>query len=170
MLWMVFYRFDKLTMHPLIRNRKSEPLEQIHYIFKELLLERNDSYKAAEFLDRHLRGNYVLNINKEIYVFRNSTGFKPLFLGKDENELFFILLSENYLENFFHLKLKEINPGQLIRLSLKYGMDILTQLDKNRILMDPFEFIRESHVSSIFNNKSIYSIRKNIGNTQAQFL
>jgi len=43
-------------------------------------------------------------------------------------------------------------------------------LDKNRILMDPFEFIRESHVSSIFNEKSIYSIRKNIGKVQAQHL
>ena len=165
-----FIDLDKLTTHPLIRNRNSEPLEQIHYIFKELLLAQKDPYKAAEFLDRHLRGNYVININKEIYVFRNSTGFKPLFLGKDENELFFMVTSENYLESFFHLKLKEINPGQLIRLSPKYGMDILTQLDKNRILMDPFEFIRESHVSSIFNNKSIYSIRKNIGNIQAQYL
>jgi amidophosphoribosyltransferase len=131
---------------------------------------QKDPYKAAEFLDRHLRGNYVININREIYVFRNSTGFKPLFLGKDENELLFMVTSENYLESFFHLKLTEINPGQLIRLSPKHGMDILTQLDKNRILMDPFEFIRESHVSSIFNNKSIYSIRKNIGNIQAQYL
>jgi amidophosphoribosyltransferase len=165
-----FIDLDKLTTHPLIRNKKSEPLEQIHYIFKELLVAQKDPYKAAEFLDRHLRGNYVININREIYVFRNSTGFKPLFLGKDENELLFMVTSENYLESFFHLKLTEINPGQLIRLSPKYGMDILTQLDKNRILMDPFEFIRESHVSSIFNNKSIYSIRKNIGNIQAQYL
>ena len=165
-----FIDLDKLTTHPLIRNRKSEPLKQIHYIFKELLLAQKDPYKAAEFLDRHLRGNYVININNEIYVFRNSTGFKPLFLGWDENELFFMVTSENYLESFFHLKLKEINPGQLIRLSPKYGMDILTQLDKNRILMDPFEFIRESHVSSIFDNRSIYSIRKNIGNIQAQYL
>jgi amidophosphoribosyltransferase len=36
--------------------------------------------------------------------------------------------------------------------------------------MDPFEFIRESHVSSTFNDKSIYSIRKNIGKVQAQHL
>jgi len=36
--------------------------------------------------------------------------------------------------------------------------------------MDPFEFIRESHVTSLFNNKSIYEIRKNIGREQADFL
>jgi amidophosphoribosyltransferase len=100
-----FIDLDKLTTHPLIRNKKSEPLEQIHYIFKELLVAQKDPYKAAEFLDRHLRGNYVININREIYVFRNSTGFKPLFLGKDEKELLFMVTSENYLESFFPLKI-----------------------------------------------------------------
>ena len=70
---------------------------------------------------------------------------------------------------FIVLKLRETNPGQLIRIDSKNGMDILTQLDRNRILIDPFEFIRESHASSIFNNRSIYSIRKNIGKLQAEF-
>ena len=99
------------------------------------------------------------------------TGFKPLFIGEDKREQFFIAVSENYIENFFYgLKLRETNPGQLISIDLKNGIKILTQLDRNRILMDPFEFMRESHVSSIFNNKSIYTIRKNIGKLQAEFL
>lgn len=166
-----FIDLDKLLSHPLMKRKNFEPLNQVHFIFKDLLIMRKDPYKAAEFLDRHLRGNYVINIDNEIYIFRNSTGFKPLFLGKDESHNDFIVTSENYIESFFpFINLKEINPGQLIRINSNYGMDILTQLDKNRILMDPFEFIRESHVSSIFNNKSIYSIRKNIGNAQAQFL
>jgi amidophosphoribosyltransferase len=38
------------------------------------------------------------------------------------------------------------------------------------MLMDPFEFIRESHVTSTFNNKSIYTIRRNIGKAQANYL
>jgi amidophosphoribosyltransferase len=166
-----FIDLDKLLTHPLMKRKNFEPLNQIHYIFRELLIEREDPYKAAEFLDRHLRGNYVINIENEIYVFRNSTGFKPLFLGKDKNQNDFVITSENYIGSFFPLlNLTEINPGQLIRINPKYGIDILTQLDKNRILMDPFEFIRESHVSSVFNDKSIYSIRKNIGNVQGQFL
>ena len=166
-----FIDLDKLLTHPLMKRRSFEPLNQIHHIFRELLIVRKDPYKAAEFLDRHLRGNYVINIENEIYVFRNSTGFKPLFIGKDKSQNDFIITSENYIGSFFPLlNLEEINPGQLIRINSKHGMDILTQLDKNRILMDPFEFIRESHVSSVFNDKSIYSIRKNIGNVQAQFL
>jgi amidophosphoribosyltransferase len=167
-----FIDMDKLSTHPLIKDNKNiEPIYQIYFIFKELLVERNDFYKAAEFLDRHLRGNLIINLNNIIYVFRNSTGFKPLFIGEDKREQFFIAISENYIENFFNgLKLREINPGQLISIDLKNGIKVLTQLDRNRILMDPFEFIRESHVSSIFNNKSIYTIRKNIGKLQAEFL
>jgi amidophosphoribosyltransferase len=167
-----FIDMDKLSTHPLIKNNTNiEPIYQIYFIFKEYLLERNDPYKAAEFLDRHLRGNFVINLNDTIYIFRNSTGFKPLFIGEDKREQFFIAVSENYIENFFYgLKLRETNPGQLISIDLKKGIKVLTQLDRNRILMDPFEFMRESHVSSIFNNKSIYTIRKNIGKLQAEFL
>lgn len=167
-----FIDLDKLSSHPLNRNKvATEPLDQVYYIYKELLLSRKDPYKAAEFLDRHLRGNYIVNIKNKIFIFRNSTGFKPLFVGKDDTKQFFLVASENYIESFFdRLKLLEIPPGQLICIDPNHGMDVLIQLDKNRILMDPFEFIRESHVSSIFNNKSIYSIRKNIGRVQAEFL
>jgi amidophosphoribosyltransferase len=166
-----FIDIDKLPTHPLIKNKKNiEPLYQIYFIFKELL-ESDNPYRAAEFLDRHLRGNYATNINDKIYVFRNSTGFKPLFIGESKREQFYITISENYIENFFDgLKLRHINPGQLTSIDLKDGIKILTQLDRNRILMDPFEFLRESHVSSIFNDKSIYTIRKNIGKLQAEFL
>ena len=37
-----------------------------------------------------------------------------------------------------------------------------TQHSPNMVV-DPFEFIRESNVASIVNGKSIYEIRKNIG-------
>ena len=167
-----FIDIDKLSTHPLIKNNINiEPIHQIYFIFTGLLIERNDPYKAAEFLDRHLRGNLILSLNDILYVFRNSTGFKPLFIGEDKKEQYVITASENYIENFFNgLKLRETNPGQLISIDLKNGIKSLTQLDRNRILLDPFEFMRESHVSSIFNNKSIYTIRKNIGKLQAEFL
>ena len=44
-----FIDLDKLTTHPLIRNRNSEPLEQIHYIFKELLLAQKILIKQLNF-------------------------------------------------------------------------------------------------------------------------
>ncbi len=167
-----FFDIDKLSIHPLIKNKKNiDPLHQVYFIFRELLITRKDPYKTAEFLDRHLRGNFVAGINNKIYIFRNSTGFKPIFIGESKQEKYFVTVSENYVENFFNgLKMREINPGELISIDSKDGIIKLAQLDRNRILMDPFEFIRESHVSSLFNNRSIYSIRKNIGRAQAEFL
>lgn len=167
-----FIDFDKLSSHPLIQDKKNiEHIYQIYFIFKELLMNRKDPFRAAEFLDRHLRGNYVINLKGKIYIFRNSTGFKPLFIGNEKGENFVMVFSENYPENFFSLlNLKEIEPGSLISMDNKNGINIISKLDKNRTLMDPFEFIRESHVSSIFNNKSIYSIRKEIGKLQGEFL
>ena len=44
-----FIDLDKLTTHPLIRNKNSEPLEQIHYIFKELLLAKKILIKQLNF-------------------------------------------------------------------------------------------------------------------------
>lgn len=167
-----FIDLDKLSTHPLVKSDKDiDHIYQIYFIFIELLLKRSDPYKAAEFLDRHLRGNMVINLDDVLYIYRNSTGFKPLFVGGDKREQFSIVISENYVENFFNdLRLREINPGQLISIDLRNGVRLLTQLDRNRILMDPFEFIRDSHASSIFNNMSLYSIRKNIGKLQADFL
>ncbi len=65
-----FIDMDKLSTHPLIKNNKNiEPIYQIYFIFKEILLERNDPYKAAEFLDRHLRGNLIISLNNTIICF-----------------------------------------------------------------------------------------------------
>ena len=49
----------------------------------------------------------IINLKDKLYVYRNSTGFKPLFIGEDKTEQFSIAISENYVENFFYsLKIK----------------------------------------------------------------
>jgi amidophosphoribosyltransferase len=50
------------------------------------------------------------------------------------------------------------------------GLEVLTNESGIRLMMDPFEFIRESNVVATVNGKSIYQIRKNIGREQANFL
>ena len=64
----------------------------------------------------------------------------------------------------------DIPAGQLTKLSLKKELEILTNLTGGRLMMDPFEFIRESHVAAVINGKSVYAIRKNIGREQANLL
>ena len=167
-----FVDTEKLHLHPNIgRARHSDSLFKIYYIFTYLLIERKNPELAAEFLDRHLRGNLIMKVNEEIYAYRNSSGFKPLVIATNSDKTLYIIASENSLStSFMDMKFNDIRAGQLIKLSLQKGLEILTNLPGGKLMMDPFEFIRESHVAAVINGKSIYSIRKNIGKEQANFL
>lgn len=163
---------EKLYLHPYIGSAKDgDPLFQIYSIFIRLIEERKDNSRAAEFLDRHLRGNLILKVKDSIFVFRNSTGFKPLIMALAPNEGLVIFSSENSLQiSFSNFTYTDVKMGQLLKITGKNFIQELTILDSNKMLMDPFEFIRESHVTSTFNNKSIYTIRRNIGKVQATYL
>jgi len=167
-----FVDTEKLHLHPLVGGAKeSDSLYKIYHIFTNLLIERSQPERAAEFLDRHLRGNLIIKIEDDIYAFRNSSGFKPLAIGSNNSKTLGIVASENSLyTSLIDMKFSDVRAGALIALHKGGIEEILTNLPRETILMDPFEFIRESHVTSIFNNKSIYEIRKNIGREQADFL
>jgi amidophosphoribosyltransferase len=167
-----FVDTEKLHLHPLVGEvKESDSLHKIYHIFKNLLIERSQPERAAEFLDRHLRGNLIIKIGDDIYAFRNSSGFKPLVFASNNSKTMSIVASENSLHtSLIDLKFSDVRAGSLIALYRGGIKEILTNLPRETILMDPFEFIRESHVTSLFNNKSIYEIRKNIGREQADFL
>lgn len=163
---------EKLDLHPYIGSAKdADPLFQIYSIFIKLVNEKKDNSRAAEFLDRHLRGNLILKVNDSIFVFRNSTGFKPLIMALAPNDDLVIFSSENSLKtSFSNFKYTDVKMGQLLKITAQNHIQELTSLENNKMLMDPFEFIRESHVTTTFNNKSIYTIRRNIGKVQANYL
>jgi amidophosphoribosyltransferase len=163
---------EKLYLHPMVGGaRDSDPLYQIYCIFKILLIKNRDPPKATDFLDRHLRGNMLVRVDGNIYAYRNSTGFKPLVFGSNKKETLHVIASENSLRiSFIDLTFRDVVPGELLKLDRKSGpVTLTTQLSPNMVV-DPFEFIRESNVASIVNGKSIYEIRKNIGREQSKFL
>jgi amidophosphoribosyltransferase len=163
---------DKLYLHPYIENAKDkDSLFKICYIFKKLLLERGNPERACEFLDRHLRGNLVIQNNDTVYAYRESTGFKPLVKGKDSKGSFFIIASENSLGAFIpEFIFEDVKPGELVRLNSDKGEDTICSLPVIRTMLDPFEFIRDSHAAGFINGKSVYEVRKRMGETQAEFL
>jgi amidophosphoribosyltransferase len=167
-----FVDTEKLHLHPCIDSaRDSDSLFKVYHIFTQLLIKSQKPERAAEFLDRHLRGNLIIKVNDEIYAFRNSTGFKPLVSATNKGKTLHLIASENSLRtSFIDMEFEDILAGQLIKLSNKNGLEILTSLPAVELVMDPFEFIRESHVAAVVNGKSVYTIRKNIGKEQASFL
>ena len=167
-----FVDTEKLHLHPYIGSAKDyDSLFKIYHIFTHLLIQKQRPDRAIDFLDRHLRGNLVLIIKNCIYAFRNSTGFKPLVMATNKNKSTYLLASENSLESsLIDLKFKDVLPGQLLKLSDKNGLEIIDALGYSNLMIDPFEFVRESNVTATISGKSIYQVRKNIGKEQAKFV
>jgi len=174
--WVAFDGFfvdtEKLHLHPYIGSaRDSDSLFKIYHIFTQLLLFEKRPERAAEFLDRHLRGNLMIKVGNEIYVYRDSTGFKPLVSATNREKTLTIVASENSLRtSLVNMEFADIKPGQLLKIDKSGGLEVLTNESGVRLMMDPFEFVRESNVVATVNGKSIYQIRKNIGREQANFL
>ena len=167
-----FVDIEKLHLHPLVGDAASaDSLFKIYNIFKRLLIDKENPEKACEFLDRHLRGNLTMMSNEKIYSYRDSTGFKPLVSGTDRNNSISIIASENSLSiPFPNMNFHDVKPGQLIKMDAEAGQEKLLSLPTTRTMIDPFEFIRESHVTATIDGKGIYEVRKKIGRVQADFL
>jgi amidophosphoribosyltransferase len=167
-----FVDTEKLHLHPYIgQARDSDSLFKCYYIFVYLLTKRENPELAAEFLDRHLRGNLIIKVDDDVYAYRNRSGFKPLVVGTNRDKTLYIIASENSLRtSFTDMGFNDIPAGQLTKISLGKGLEVLTNLTDGRLMMDPFEFIRESHVAAVISGKSVYAIRKNIGREQANLL
>jgi len=167
-----FVDIEKLHLHPLVGNASSaDSLYKIYCIFKKLLVDKENPEKACEFLDRHLRGNLTMLYEGKTYSYRDSTGFKPLVSGTDKNKSINIIASENSLRiPFPDMNFQDIRPGQLIKMDNEIGQEKILSLPTTRTMIDPFEFIRESHVTATVDGKGIYEIRKRIGKVQAEFL
>ncbi|MFL6338357.1 MAG: hypothetical protein ACJ718_04485, partial [Nitrososphaeraceae archaeon] len=120
-----FVDTEKLHLHPYIgQARHSDSLFKIYYIFTYLLIERQNPELAAEFLDRHLRGNLIIKINDDIYAYRNSSGFKPLVIATNRDKTLYIIASENSLRtSFMDMEFNDIRAGQLIKLCLQKGLE-----------------------------------------------
>lgn len=167
-----FVDIEKLHLHPLVGNASNaDSLYKIYCIFKKLLIDKENPEKACEFLDRHLRGNLTMLYEGKTYSYRDSTGFKPLVSGTDKNKSINIIASENSLRiPFPDMNFQDIRPGQLIKMDNEIGQEKILSLPTTRTMIDPFEFIRESHVTATVDGKGIYEIRKRIGKVQAEFL
>jgi amidophosphoribosyltransferase len=175
-IWVVFDGFfvdtEKLRLHPYIGSaRDSDSLFKIYHIFTQLLIFEKNPERAAEFLDRHLRGNLMIKVGDRIYIYRDRTGFKPLVSATNRDKTLNIVASENSLRtSLINMEFVDVKPGQLLKIDKYSGLKVLTSESTIRLMMDPFEFIRESNVVATVNGKSIYQIRKNIGKEQANFL
>ena len=163
-IWVAFDGFfvdtEKLYLHPYIGSaRDSDSLFKIYHIFTQLLIFEKNPERAAEFLDRHLRGNLMIKVGDRIYVYRDRTGFKPLVSATNRDKTLNIIASENSLRtSLINMEFADVKPGQLLKIDKNGGLEVLTSESTISLMTDPFEFIRESNVVATVNGKSIYQI------------
>ncbi|MDQ4066507.1 MAG: hypothetical protein M3114_02845, partial [Thermoproteota archaeon] len=131
-IWAVFDGFfvdtEKLHLHPYIGSaRDSDSLFKIYHIFTQLLIFEKNPERAAEFLDRHLRGNLMIKVGDRIYVYRDRTGFKPLVSATNREKTLNIVASENSLRtSLINMEFADVKPGQLLKIDKYSGLKVLT--------------------------------------------
>ena len=78
-----FVDTEKLHLHPYIGPAKnSDSLFKIYYIFKQLLIKRQNAERYSEFLDRHLRGNLIIRWRMTFMLIEIAAVSNPLLMQK----------------------------------------------------------------------------------------
>ena len=115
--------------------------------------------KIIEFIKTvHCSYSICILINETIYAFRDSYGYKPLLLGKINDNYCFS--SENNIPNFSPIR--DVKPGEIIKLNSS-GLKTISDTPNPLDLKCVFEFIYFMNEKSQFNGHNIHDIRTNLG-------
>ena len=106
----------------------------------------------------------LIIINDALYVMRDRYGIRPLSMGEYEHSIY--ISSENIALNNCK-NIKEIDSGTIMRID-KMGPQIIYKHPKSIMGICAFELIYFMNPNSFINNRSIESIRCELGNTLAK--
>ena len=131
-----------------------------------LISEKGDMGKALSILKNEMRGSYCFTFisdNNSVYAARDPKGFRPMVLGYKESDNTYIIASESSALSAVGAKLqRDVNPGELIRLSRK-GLETERFSEDTEHAHCSFEYTYFAHPSSKMEGSNIYTTRKRIG-------
>jgi len=140
---------------------------QIELVAK-LIVQGKDFVDGLEKLAKKVSGSYTIVIltQQGIYAARDPHGFKPLILGKGENE--YVVSSESRPFNSFNVKiLRDVKPGEIIFIG-KNGIKTLAIVKNNRIAHCAFEWGYIASMDSIIDTVPVVRVRNNLGASLAK--
>lgn len=130
--------------------------------------EKPDLFKLCKEVSEQMDGAYnilMLFANNEMVAIRDKHGFKPLVWGETQD--FYAIASESVaLERLGIKKINIVKPGSVIVFN-NSGVET-KELFNNKKAYCQFEAIYFSDSGSLFEGKSIYEIRRNLGKELAQ--
>lgn len=131
-----------------------------------LISEKGKFSSALAVLKNEMIGSYCftfLSDDNSVYAARDPRGFRPMVLGKKEDNNSFIVASESSALSAVGAKLiRDVNPGELIKFSSK-GLETEMFSDDNKRSHCSFEFTYFAHPTSKMEGTNVYIARKKIG-------
>ncbi|WP_421078060.1 amidophosphoribosyltransferase [Methanothermococcus sp. Ax23] len=141
-----------------------------HLLVKELL-KTEDIIQSIINVSKELIGAYSLIIlyNNTLIAVRDPNGFKPLCIGKDEDN-FYISSESCGLDVVDAELIRDVNPGEIIVIN-KEGIENY-YVSEDDCLKNAstcmFEYVYFARPDSVIDGISVYNVRRNIGRILAK--
>lgn len=142
-------------------------LTQIELIAK-LVAQGRDFVDGIEKLSKKVKGSYTILIltGNGIYATRDKYGFKPLILGKGNDQ--YVVSSESRPFSILGIKIvRDVKPGEIIFIG-KDGFETKGQIKSTRIAYCAFEWGYIASMDSIIEGVPVVKARKNLGASLAR--
>lgn len=123
--------------------------------------------KAVGQIMKSVDGAYsiVSIIDGKITIFRDPHGIRPLIWG--ENEDYICFASESVALDINNIQYRgSVNPGELV--TIEKGKITRKQIEKSPLKHCMFEYVYFSRPDSVINDKSVYEVRKRLGQILAR--
>ncbi|MGB9641721.1 MAG: amidophosphoribosyltransferase [Candidatus Ratteibacteria bacterium] len=140
---------------------------QVELIAK-MIAQGKDFVDGFEKLAQQTKGSYtILILTKDgIYAIRDRYGFKPLILGKSENE--YVVSSESRPFSMSGAKIiRDVKPGEIVFIG-KNGIETIGQVKSSQIAYCAFEWGYIASMDSIIEGVPVVRARKNLGASLAK--
>ena len=141
-----------------------------HLLVKELL-KTEDIIQSIINVSKELIGAYSLIIlyNNTLIAVRDPNGFKPLCIGKDEDN-FYISSESCGLDVVDAELIRDVNPGEIVVIN-KEGIENY-HVSEDDCLKNAstcmFEYVYFARPDSVIDGISVYNVRRNIGRILAK--
>ena len=147
------------------RSDSDSDSEVLCYLIKREYSKTNNILNALENVCEEIVGSYSLTllINDTLYVVRDPRGIKPLVIGKKDD--MYIAASETVALDVMNAEfIKDVEPGEVVYFKnneIKFHK--LKIAGKYNLARCMFEYVYFARPDSIIDGKTVYEVRKNIG-------
>ena len=148
------------------RNYNIIACSSISFLFCLMLILVPYVFYITQVIDKtnmiYLQLSIIILTKTALYVLRDSYGYKPLSLGKINDD--YCVSSEDCVEDF--IKIRDIQPGEILKIN-EYECRTIYHKNNRSQLKCIFEFIYFMNENTTFNNHQVYDIRRKMGHELA---